>query len=158
MKKFFLLLCLVLLIIPSTALAAVPQISYDKQTFDPVSGVYYLEGHVTVGVGDCTIKADRAQVKMYTMEVHDEGNIHLTQDDIDFSGETVDVVGNAKTAYVQGNLKFIQGDTIITSDNGTFNWDSKEASFVNNVHFVSPAQKVNSDKLVYNVVDKKIIG
>ena len=64
MKKFFLLLCLVLLIIPSTALAAVPQISYDKQTFDPVSGVYYLEGHVTVGVGDCTIKANRAQVKV----------------------------------------------------------------------------------------------
>jgi len=158
MKKFFLILCLVLLIIPTTALAATPKITYDKQTFDPTKGIYYLTGNVTVGIGDCTITADKAQVNIYSLEVHAQGNIHLIQDDIDFAGDTVDVVGNSHIAYVQGGLKFVQNDTIITADSGSFNWDSKEAVFANNVHFTNSSQSLTRSKLVYNVVDKKIVS
>jgi lipopolysaccharide export system protein LptA len=155
MKKIFIFLCLFMLL-PTLCLAA-PSIKYNKQHFDPIRGIYYLEGNVSVTVGSRIISADKAQVEMYSIEVHAQGNIHLQQDDIDFYGDAVDVYGSRKTAEVNGNLNFTQGDTAITSDSGIFNWDNKDAVFTGNVNVTTPKGNMKADKIVYNVETHQIV-
>jgi len=155
MKKIFIFLCLFMLF-PTLCLAA-PDIKYNKQHFDPIRGIYYLEGNVSVTVGNRVISADKAQVEMYSIEVHAQGNIHLQQDDIDFYGDTVDVYGSQKTAEVKGNLNFTQGKTSITSDSGVFNWDNKNAVFTGNVTVTTPNGSMKADKIVYNVITHEIV-
>ena len=154
-KKIFIFLCLFMLL-PALCHAA-PDIKYNKQHFDPIRGIYYLEGNVSVTVGSRVISADKAQVEMYSIEVHAQGNIHLQQDNIDFYGDTVDVYGSRKTAEVNGHLNFTQGDVAITSDSGIFNWDTKNAVFTGNVNVTTPTGSIKADKVVYNVVSHKII-
>ena len=154
-KKIFIFLCLFMLL-PALCHAA-PDIKYNKQHFDPIRGIYYLEGNVSVTVGSRVISADKAQVEMYSIEVHAQGNIHLQQDDIDFYGDAVDVYGSRKTAEVNGHLNFTQGDVAITSDSGIFNWDTKNAVFTGNVNVTTPTGSIKADKVVYNVVSHKII-
>jgi len=144
------------MLLPTLCLAA-PDIKYNKQHFDPVRGIYYLEGNVSVTVGSRVISADKAQVEMYSIEVHAQGNIHLQQDDIDFYGDTVDVYGSQKTAEVKGNLNFTQGKTSITSDSGVFNWDNKNAVFTGNVTVTTPNGSMKADKIVYNVMTHEIV-
>ena len=154
-KKIFIFLCLFMLL-PALCHAA-PDIKYNKQHFDPIRGIYYLEGNVSVTVGSRVISADKAQVGMYSIEVHAQGNVHLQQDDIDFYGNTVDVYGCRKTAEVNGNLNFTQGDIAITSDSGIFNWDTKNAIFTGNVNVTTPNGNMKADKVVYNVVTHQIV-
>ncbi len=149
------MLLLVFLLIPTVCLAS-PTIKYDKQHFDPVRGIYYLEGNVSVTVGRRVISADKAQVEMYAIEVHAQGDIHLQQDDIDFYGDTVDVYGSSKTAEVKGNLSFTQGNIAITADAGTFNWGTKNAVFIGNVQATTPNGTLKADKIVYNIITHEI--
>jgi len=154
MKKIFIFLCL-FMFLPTLCLAA-PDIKYNKQHFDPIRGIYNLEGDVSVTVGSRVISADKAQVEMYSIEVHAQGNIHLQQDDIAFYGDTVDVYGSRKTAEVNGNLSFTQGDTAITSDSGIFNWETKNAVFNGNVNVTTPTGNMKANKIVYNIVTHEI--
>ncbi|MDD4319949.1 MAG: LptA/OstA family protein [Acidaminococcaceae bacterium] len=151
MKKILMSMFLfIFLLIPAVCLAS-PAIKYDKQHFDPARGIYYLEGNVSVTVGQRVISADKAQVEMYAIEVHAQGDIHLQQDDIDFYGDTVDVYGSSKTAEVNGNLSFTQGNIAITADSGTFNWGTKNAVFIGNVQATTPNGTLKADKIVYNI-------
>ena len=120
MKKIFIFV-LLLLLVPAICLAE-PQVTSDKQTFNPFTGVYDLQGNVHVEIGDRIITGDAAQVSMYKLEVHGQGNITLREGDITFDCDTVDVYGKEKTAYVAGNMNFTQGDMIISADTGSFNW------------------------------------
>jgi lipopolysaccharide assembly outer membrane protein LptD (OstA) len=155
MKKIFIFLCL-FMFLPTLCLAA-PDIKYNKQHFDPIRGIYYLEGNVSVAVGSRVISADKAQVEMYSIEVHAQGNIHLQQDDIDFYGDTVDVYGSRKTAEVNSNLSFTQGDMAITSDSGIFNWETKNAVFTGNVNVTTPNGNMKVNKIVYNIATHEIV-
>ena len=125
MKKIFIFV-LLLLLVPAICLAE-PQVTSDKQTFNPFTGVYDLQGNVHVEIGDRIITGDAAQVSMYKLEVHGQGNITLREGDITFDCDTVDVYGKEKTAYVAGNMNFTQGDMIISADTGSFNWSTKNA-------------------------------
>ena len=131
MKKIFIFV-LLLLLVPAICLAE-PQVTSDKQTFNPFTGVYDLQGNVHVEIGDRIITGDAAQVSMYKLEVHGQGNITLREGDITFDCDTVDVYGKEKTAYVAGNMNFTQGDMIISADTGSFNWSTKNAVFNGNV-------------------------
>ena len=102
MKKIFIFV-LLLLLVPAICLAE-PQVTSDKQTFNPFTGVYDLQGNVHVEIGDRIITGDAAQVSMYKLEVHG-----------------------------QGNITFTQGDMIISADTGSFNWSTKNAVFNGNV-------------------------
>ena len=96
MKKIFIFV-LLLLLVPAICLAE-PQVTSDKQTFNPFTGVYDLQGNVHVEIGDRIITGDAAQVSMYKLEVHGQGNITLREGDITFDCDTVDVYGKEKTA------------------------------------------------------------
>ena len=50
MKKIFIFV-LLLLLVPAICLAE-PQVTSDKQTFNPFTGVYDLQGNVHVEIGD----------------------------------------------------------------------------------------------------------
>ena len=71
MKKIFIFV-LLLLLVPAICLAE-PQVTSDKQTFNPFTGVYDLQGNVHVEIGDRIITGDAAQVSMYKLEVHGQG-------------------------------------------------------------------------------------
>ena len=141
MKKIFLFV-LMLLLVPAICLAE-PQVTSDKQTFNPFTGVYDLQGNVHVEIGDRIITGDAAQVSMYKLEVHGQGN------------DTVDVYGKEKTAYVSGNMHFTQGDLIIRADTGSFNWGTKNAVFNGNV-IVNGEPK--SGEVIYNVREKVFVN
>ena len=55
MKKIFIFV-LLLLLVPAICLAE-PQVTSDKQTFNPFTGVYDLQGNVHVEIGDRIITA-----------------------------------------------------------------------------------------------------
>ena len=154
MKKF-LALVFILFLIPSICFAA-PDIKYDKQTFDPLRGTYYLEGNVSVKNNGFIVSSDKAQVEMYSLEVHAQGHIHLTQDNISFYGNTADVYGRDKTAKVSGNLKFTQDDKTITADEGSFNWDTKKIVFTGNVHVVSSKDNFTATTITYDILNQQI--
>lgn len=153
MKKIFIFV-LLLLLVPAICLAE-PQVTSDKQTFNPFTGVYDLQGNVHVEIGDRIITGDAAQVSMYKLEVHGQGNITLREGDITFDCDTVDVYGKEKTAYVAGNMNFTQGDMIISADTGSFNWTTKNAVFNGNV-IVNGEPK--NGEVIYNVREKVFVN
>ena len=171
MKKLLAIIFIILLF-PATCLAK-PVIKCDKQTFDPITFTYYLEGNVSVETGSRLITANKAQVELYSLEVYAEGNIRLTQDNIVFTGDTVHVYGRDKTAVVEGNINFVDGSTTISANKAAFNWGTKDAVFEGNIlisadetAFVGSTQnilstaktesgKIATDKIIYNVRTKK---
>ncbi len=153
MKKIFAFIFM-LIIIPGICLAE-PQVTSDKQTFNPFTGVYDLQGNVLVEIGDRIITGDAAQVSMYKLEVHGQGNITLREGNITFDCDTVDVYGKKKTAYVAGNMLFSQGNLKISADRGNFNWGTKNAIFNGNV--LVDGQPKNGE-VIYNVRDKVFVN
>lgn len=159
MKKFLLLLIAIIMLIPSICLGAEPVIKSDTRTFNPLTGVYDLQGNVYVQFPAhdtmLTITGDQTMVSLYKLEVHGQGNITLTYDDLKFHCDKVDVYHKARTAYVTGNCSFVTGAVSISADNGSFNWKSKLASFEGNV-------KVNgvpkNGIVTYNVMTNSFVG
>ena len=165
---FVFLLC----VLPLTCLAK-PTIKCDRQTFDPITTTYYLEGNVSVDTGSRIITADRARVELYSLEVYAEGNVSLKQDNMLFTGDTVHVYGSQKTAVVEGDINFCDGSITIEAKRGSFNWGTKDAAFEGNViinadasFFTGTTQnllmnsknesgQIITDKIIYNVRTKK---
>ncbi len=132
-------------------------IQSDTRTFDIMKGIYDLNGNVFVQLPahdkTLTIKGDRTKVHFYQMEVHGNGNITLIYDDLNFKCDTVDVYHKQRTAFIAGNLNFVDGDTKITADKGSFNWKTKLASFEGNVTLNGKPQQ---GTLTYHVIQKKV--
>jgi lipopolysaccharide export system protein LptA len=125
-----LLLTLVLCLCLPLLCAAEPAISSDRQSFDPLTGTYDLQGHVRVDFGTYLICGDAAQVNIYQLQVRAQGGITFRNSDITFLCDQVRVEGRQSTAYVRGHLRFTQsGGPSISADDGSFNWQSKLAVF-----------------------------
>ncbi|MFQ9935594.1 MAG: hypothetical protein ACLRXQ_05670 [Phascolarctobacterium faecium] len=88
MKKIFIFV-LLLLLVPAICLAE-PQVTSDKQTFNPFTGVYDLQGNVHVEIGDRIITGDAAQVSMYKLGYMDKVILPARRS-ITFDCDTVDV-------------------------------------------------------------------
>lgn len=170
MKKTLAIL-FILLLVPVSCFAK-PIIKCDRQTFDPITGLYYLDGNVSVQSSNRLITANKAQVELYSLKVYAQGDIRLTQDDIVFKGDAVCVSGNEKTAVVTGGINFTQGDINVNADKGSFNWATKDAVFEGDVHikaledYFTDSTKatvsgsnangdITTDKIIYNVRTKK---
>lgn len=156
MKKYLVLFALLLLFIPSLALAQ-PTITSDVRSFNPLTGVYELQGHVFVQFPahdkTLTITGDTTHVHLYQMEVHGQGNIKLLYDQLAFACDQVDVIHKERTAYVKGSLTFTHHKTTITADSGTFNWKTKLATFTGNLSL--NGQKIQGP-LTYNVLTQEL--
>lgn len=158
MKKLLLAIVMLLMLIPSLCFAD-PVITSDSRTFNPMTGVYDLQGNVFVQfpVHDTTltITGDSTKVYMYAMEVHGNGNIRLSFGDMHFNCDKVDVYHSNRTAYVTGNLHFNDNATTITADSGSYNWSTKVAAFHGNVNVNGTP---HDGDIAYNVVEKRIVA
>ena len=137
MKKFLLTILMLLMLIPSLCFAVEPTIKSDTRTFNPLKGIYDLQGHVFV-----------------QFPAHDTLLITLSFGEMSFKCDKVDVYHSDRTAYVEGNCNFQDTGTTITADKGSYCWKTKLASFQGNV-------KVNGQPhagdIGYNVITKKLI-
>ena len=152
-KAVRLFLFTLILLIAGTAFAsAKPVIRADQTYFDINTGLYVLNGNVTVIVGSRTITAGQAKVSMASLEVWGSGGITLTQDDIYFSGDSVYVYGAQKRAKIDGSVQFNRNGLTIESNSVTYNWDSKLAVFSGNVKVTQDGMPAaTSDTITYNV-------
>lgn len=158
MKKIFLLIMTIILLIPSMCLAAEPVIKSDTRTFNPLKGEYNLQGNVFVQFPAhdslLTITGDQTMVSLYKLEVHGQGNITLAYENLSFKCDRVDVYHSTRTAHVTGNCSFVNGNNVITADQGSFNWKTKLATFEGNV-------KVNgqpkNNRVIYNVLKQSFV-
>ena len=159
MKKLLILISAIIMLIPSLCLAAEPVIKSDTRTFNPLTGVYDLQGNVYVQFPAhdtmLTITGDQTMVSLYKLEVHGQGNITLTYDDLKFHCDKVDVYHKTRTAYVTGSCNFVTGAVSISADKGSFNWKTKLASFEGNVKVNGVPQK---GAVTYNVLSKSFVG
>lgn len=160
MKKLIALVLMLVTLIPAMCFAAgaEPVIRSDSRTFNPLKGIYNLQGNVFVQFPardkTLTITGDATQVYLYAMEVHGQGNINLSYDDLNFKCDKVDVYHSDSTAYVTGNLVFTQAANRITADKGTFNWKTKLAEFDGNV---TVNGQPHNGVLSYDVIQQKIV-
>ena len=158
MKKIILALFMLLMLLPSMCGAVEPTIKSDKRTFNPLTGVYDLQGHVFVQFPAqdtmLTITGDNTKVYLYNMEVHGQGNITLSFGKMSFKCDKVDVYHSESTAYVEGNCNFQDNGMVITSDKGSYCWKTKIADFQGNVKVNGKASK--SD-VRYDVMTKKLV-
>lgn len=157
MKKIIALI-LMLVLLPTVCLAAEPTIRSDSRTFNPLTGIYDLQGNVFVQFPahdkTLTITGNETKVSLYQMEVHGQGNIYLQYDKLNFYCDQVDVYHSEKTAYVTGHLKFNTNKLNITADKGAFSWQTKKAAFSGNV--TVNGQKQPGD-VIYDVEQEKFI-
>ena len=158
MKKIILALFMLLMLLPSMCGAVEPTIKSDKRTFNPLTGVYDLQGNVFVQFPAhdtmLTITGDTTKVYFYKMEVHGQGNITLSFGEMRFKCDKVDVYNSDRTAYVEGNCDFKDDGILITADKGSYCWKTKLASFQGKVKVNGKAYK---NDVVYNVMTKKLV-
>lgn len=171
MKKI--LIALLLTLIPLTALGASKNyspadvakaessgdfvITSDVRHFNPLTGIYDLNGHVYVQLPvheeQLKINADTAQVKLYSQEVNAKGNIELEFGEMLFRCDSTYVSIKERTAYVYNNIFFKHKFTEIRADSATYCWKTKLATFKNASYNGEP-KKAN---LQYNVMTGKVI-
>lgn len=156
MKRLLLILTMLVMMLPSMCFAD-PVIKSDSRTFNPLTGVYDLQGNVFVQlpINDSTISitGDTAKVYVYSLQIHSQGNIHLSLDNTNFTCDNVDVCHTNSTAYVNGNLVFNDNSNKITADSGSYCWKTKIAAFHGNV--TVNGQPHDGD-VAYNVMEKQI--
>ncbi len=165
-KKLFIALLMTLPLLCSFLLpmekasAARPSVSADSKYLDISTGCYVLTGNVRVEIGERVITADKATVNLLTMEVFGEGNIKLvsTEDDITFSGDSVSVTGREKTAAVAGHALFKQGETVISSESASYNWQTKVAAFSNKVRLTLNENTTKHKSLTYHVINRTVLS
>ena len=154
MRKFFysIALLIALLIMPSTGLAQMPDITAGETSF--VNGFYILKNNVRVVARGRTMTAQEAKVSVFTQKVWAQGDVTLMQDGIEFHCDSIYVQGTEKTVDVLGNVKFDATDIIkITSGVAKFSWGTKVADFYGSVKL----EVLNADQLKFDgAVDRSL--
>ena len=152
-----LLLALVLLVALSGLASAAVSVEAGRKNFDLSTMSYVLEDNVVVDFGSRVIRADKAKVKLASMEVWAEGSITLTQEGLTFSGDSLYASNADKTAFVQGSTVFDTNGLHITADNASYNWQTKIASFTGNVVLDQEGTVSSLTSLKYHVIDNRFI-
>lgn len=171
MKQFFLTFLLICMsVLPCSAAdtmnaadaAKVEQsddvvITSDARHFNPLTGIYDLNGHVYVKFPvhgeSLQVQADTAQVKLYSQEVRAQGNITLQFGTILFRCKETYVPIKNRLANVQGNIFFKHEYTEIKADSAVYNWKTKIATFKN----ASYNGRNKKSVLTYDVMKKKLV-
>ena len=153
----FILVALTLFFATGISFAAKPIIKADTQYLDPSTGLYILKGNVYIEVGNRIITADQAKVDMTSLEVWGSGGINLTQDDIQFTGDSVYVYGTQSRAVIDGGVSLARTDLRITADKVNFNWSNKVATFTGNVSVVQNGNAWTAETVNYNVEANSIL-
>lgn len=147
------MLILAFMIMTGTTLAAQPIIQADDQYFDINSGLYVLNGHVTVQAAGRTVTAGTAKVDLTGMQVWGDEGITLRQDGVYFTGDSVYVNGTNHYANITGGVHLDKNNLAITADTVEYNWKSKVALFTGQVHVQQDGREITADSVRYNTAD-----
>lgn len=150
MKRKIPLLCLLLVfLLTNITFAAMPSITADRQYFDVNTGLHVLSGNVHIEHNGRTVTAGEAKTNM--LEVWGTGGVTFTQDDIDFSGDSVYVYFPNNLAQISGSVAFSRSGLKIAADKVDFNWNTKIANFSGNVSVTQNNTTWTTDSATYNV-------
>ena len=155
--KILILTLLGVLLFSATALAARPIIRADHRHFDIHTGLYMLNGNVYLEVKNRIITAGEAKVNMASLEVWGSGGITVTQDDINFTGDSIYVHGSSDQATIEGNINFSRTNIKITADRVEYNWRDKNAVFSGNVQITQDDNSFSADSIKYNIETNTIL-
>lgn len=116
--------------------------------------------------GDVT--ADRANGNYKTQIVNLVGHVVMHDNKGDYGGlsgsqpspngpstlttDKAQIDGQAKIYKAMGNVHYVQGETVVDSQNGTLNDDTHDLFLNGNVRIVQGTRKVNAQTVVYNTV------
>ena len=154
------LFLLLILVVPTGAFAAMPDISAGNTYFELGSGCYVLEGNVRVAARGRVMTAKEARVQITSQKVWAKGDVTLVQDGITFHCDSIFVQGKEKSVDILGNVNFVQEDVItITSDIAHFSWDTKLADFYGNVRVQENGKEEQVyDHIQYHVREQKLLA
>ena len=173
--KCLMMTFVMLLILTSQSLAAMPDITAGETEFNLFKGCYIFKNNVIVSERGMTVKAQRAVAQMTSQKVWATGGVTFEQEGLKFKCDKIFVKASESNVEVIGNLNFVQDGTVkITGDVGTFSWNDKCADFYGKVKLtVDKSSKVDIDSSLkskskklngtyqhirYNIVEKKIIA
>lgn len=135
-NKLMAIIFMLLMLIPTVCFAEYT-VSSDSRDYSIINGTYELQGNVIVQFPvrgeNMRITADWARVQMWQQELHSGGNVNLEWGALSFNCENVDVYHSERTAYLSGDLRFNCNGNYVTSDEGSYCWKTKLATFSGNV-------------------------
>jgi lipopolysaccharide export system protein LptA len=148
---------------------------------DSVNSLLQLIGNVVLVQGNTTFYCDSAVQDERLNQIEAFGNVHINDSDsVHTYSQYAKYLGNTKMAYLKkkvrltdgkGTLtteeleydlnsgigiyktpgKLVNGNNVLTSKEGYYYSDTKEAYFINDVKLVSPDRTVATDTLLYNM-------
>lgn len=128
-----------------------PVIEAQEKKFNIFSLVYTLKGDVHIRHKTRSITADFAEYKLTSQEVKASGNIEFQDGNFAATCDHLYAPTKADRVDLMGNIIFRKNDVTIYADNASFNWNSKVATFENNVTVDN-----NGTKKQYNTVQYKV--
>lgn len=156
------------------------------KTIDSFTKLQILSGNVQLFQGGTKFTCDSAIInqRLNTMEAF--GNVHINQGDSLFtSSRYIKYLGNERVALLKRDVKLtdrratlltqeleydlktgigkyhnggkvINGKTVLTSKEGIYYEDTKDAYFINKVDVVDPKTRIKADSLLYNMQAQKL--
>lgn len=151
---------------------------------DSTTTMQTIAGGAIVKQGTTLFDADSMAINPTTHEAEAFGNVHINQaDSVQTYSQYLKYIGTNKTAYLKTDVKLvdkkatlftqdldynlqsgignyhnggkvINGNTIITSNDGTYYADTKDIYFKNNVVVNQPKNHVTTDSLLYNMLSQ----
>ena len=151
---------------------------------DSTTTMQTIAGGAIVKQGTTLFDADSIAINPTTHEAEAFGNVHINQgDSVQTYAQYLKYIGTDKTAYLKSNVKLvdkkatlftqaldynlqtgignyhnggkvINGNTTITSNDGTYYADTKDIYFKNNVVVIQPKNHVTTDSLLYNMLSQ----
>lgn len=152
---YHLLVVLMILLCPSLVSAGPLAVQADSTYYDTDTGLYMLDGNVTVRVKDAEIQAPMARVSLATMEVFAEGGIRITQGDAVFCGDSVFLNARERQAFIEGNIVIEDNGLLINCSKADFNWKTKDV-LLTDARITANGGETYVNEAVYNVRSKNL--
>ena len=152
-----------------------------QRNIDSSTLIETLAGNAIIKEGLTTFNCDSATINRKTNIVEAFGNIHINDNDsIHTYAQYLKYVGTDRIAYLKKNVrltdkkgilltneleynlrtgiatyknggKIINGNTVLTSEDGVYYADTKDVYFKKNVHLTDPKYNITADSLLYNI-------
>jgi lipopolysaccharide export system protein LptA len=154
---------------------------YRRVKVDSVTELNQLIGHVVLAQGTTIFSCDSAVQHVQLNQIEAFGNVHINDaDSIHTYSQYAKYLGNNRMAYLKKKVrltdgkstltteeleydvnsgigiyktpgKLVNAENVLTSKEGYYYSDTKEAYFINDVRLVSPERTVATDTLLYNM-------
>ncbi|MGC4103900.1 OstA-like protein [Ferruginibacter sp.] len=155
--------------------------SLREKTIDSLTTIETAAGDAVIKEGATTTYCDSVVINRRTNIVEAFGNIHINDNDsIHTYAQSLRYVGGDRIAYLKKDVKLtdkkgtlftdeleynlrtgvanyknggrvVNGQTVLTSKEGTYLADTKDVYFRKNVYFKDPNNTITTDSLIYNL-------